>query len=764
MLALVLTLPGRGPALAAEPTSQERHLLLEVWINGYNLHVVASVTEDGGVLLIPTHTLDEIGIRREAGAVRSAGLVDLTKFPGLTARIDERDQRLRLQASPGRLTLQAIDLRPAEAAFHPATAGTGLVIDYDGVVMGVGQGAPLSAGVDFRVAGFMPWGALTTTGFATAGAGRNRLTRRDTAIEIDDQRALRQWTFGDAISAGLSWSRSVRFAGLHLATDYSLEPELVTQPLPRFFGQTAVPASVDVFVDATKVLTTSVRPGPFEIRNLPVLTGGGTAQVVVRDQLGRDVTQAIPFYTTPRLLAPGLAAYALDVGALRRGYGIRSFDYGGAMAVATLRYGLTERLTLEAHSEGSADVFVAGGGAILAVPPYGVIEASAAASRTSRGDGSLVAVAAQSQTHPLNLFASYTATSGRYADIASIDGRALPRQRFQAGVGLSAGRHGSLALSWIDIRDRSASPTRLGTASYTLSLGRGLHFGVTGVADAKTGKMAAEAFLSIPLGGRTNLGAAIRGGSGSSSETLSVARAASPDGGLGYRVRASTGQQDLAEANLTWIGEHGRVDAGISSIGGQTAGRVGASGALIVMDGAVFATRTSDDAFALVRTGEPNVEVYHENRSVGRAGARGKVLVPDLNAYESNRISVDPGDYPMSLIVTDPERVVVPRRHSGVTVDFSPSRLHPARATVRLETGDYPAAGTPLFIEDGREPLVVGYRGQIFIPDLTTKLTGKIALATTWCHFEIEPPLMSPVDEIPQLAPVVCRMENAGGP
>jgi len=72
----------------------------------------------------------------------------------------------------------------------------------------------------------------------------------------------------------------------------------------------------------------------------------------------------------------------------------------------------------------------------------------------------------------------------------------------------------------------------------------------------------------------------------------------------------------------------------VSSVGGLTATRVGASGAVILMDGALFATRTSDDAFALVRTGEPNVEIYHENRPVGRSDAKGEALVPDLNAYE----------------------------------------------------------------------------------------------------------------------------------
>jgi len=118
----------------------------------------------------------------------------------------------------------------------------------------------------------------------------------------------------------------------------------------------------------------------------------------------------------------------------------------------------------------------------------------------------------------------------------------------------------------------------------------------------------------------------------------------------------------------------------------------------------------------------------------------------------------------MSMIVTDPERIVVPRRRSGVIADFSPRKLHPVRVTVRLENGDYPPIGAPVLFTGVSEPFVVGHHGEIFIPDLTSTLTARMTLVTAWCYFQVQPPSRTPPDAIPQLGPVVCTEERAHGP
>ncbi|OYV74741.1 MAG: hypothetical protein B7Z66_15445 [Chromatiales bacterium 21-64-14] len=758
-LALIFILVGVETAYGAQLASATRHLLLEVWINGHDRKLVAEATEQNGKLLIAPSELTEIGIRYRAREVGADGLVDLSNLPRLTATLDEANQILRIETANVRLVPQIVDMQPPRAAFHRASAGTGLILDYDSVATAVDRGGASSTGLSLQTTGFTPWGTLTGTAFGTAGGGQNQFTRLDTTLEIDDQDSLRQWLVGDVVSGGLIWSRPVRFAGLHVGTDFSLEPNLVTQPLPQFFGQTTVPTSVDVFIDAAKVLETLVQPGPFAIRNLPVVTGGGTADVVMRDELGREFTQSVPYYTAPQLLTPGLFDYSFDFGALRRGYGVRSFDYANAVGEATVRYGLSDILTLESHIEASQGVWLGGGGGVLAIPPYGLIEASLARSYANGNNGSLLYTAMQSETHPISLFASYTQTSEYYADVGSIDALAPARQRLQAGMGISMDAYGSLAFSWIEVRDRASGHTQLATASYSLSLGGGLYLGVTGVDDVQSGNHSAEAFISIPLGGGTYLGGSVSRQPSATTTMASLTHPANPDGGWGYGAQVSAGNAETAEADATWVEDHGRLDAGVATARGQTAARLGASGALILMDGSLYASHTSNDAFALVQTGTPGVEIYRENRPIARSGPDGEALVPDLNAYEENRLSVEPRDYPMSVVVTDPDRIVVPRRHSGVAVDFSPTDVHAALVTVRLEDGSFPMAGTEVRIDGRKQSLVIGHGGQLFIENLTVPLSARIALETHWCRFKIVPPTQSETDEIPRLPPVTCRVE-----
>lgn len=749
-----------GAAVAA-PVASERKLLLEIWVNDRTRHVVAHVVERGTELMIERKALLDAGIAVGREGNDSDGFVSGGQLPGLALSVSERDQRLLVSAAPERIAPRIIDLAPGKAPPNEATAGTGVALNYDAVATAPGGGKSITAGAALFATGFAPWGLVTSSGFGTAGGGVNRFTRLDTTLEIDELRALRQWSFGDTISGGLAWSRPVRFAGLHVGTDYSLQPELVTLPLPQFFGQAVVPSTADVFVGAAKIAETQVDPGPFTVRNLPIVTGGGTARVVVRDELGRETTQTIPFYATNQMLAKGLFSYSLDVGALRRSYGVRSFDYGEAIAESNARYGLTDRLTIEAHTETAAGVVLAGGGAVFSLPPLGAIHAAGAASTSRRGEGRLLSIGAESQTKPLGLFASLTTTSETFSDVGAIGGKPPPKRRLQLGTNYGFDRLGSISVSWIAIDDRNFTKTKLATASYSMSLGGGLFFGLTGVEDASAHKWSTQAFLSIPLGGGASAGASTSHQKGSSRSELSLNQPTNPDGGFGYHVAASTGRGDILQADGSWIGRRGRLEGAISSVNGHVATRVGASGSIVAMDGSVFATRQSGDAFALVRTGAPNIEITHENRTVATSDAEGEAFVPGLNSYASNRIGVDPRDYSMATIVEKSQRIVVPRRRSGVIVDFTPKAGRPMRVVLHVDGGEFPPVGARVQMEGTDEPLVVGRRGQIFIRDLRAPTTGKVALKAKWCHFSIDPPTKVESDEIPEIGPINCTTEAA---
>lgn len=186
--------------------------------------------------------------------------------------------------------------------------------------------------------------SFSSTGYArqnfTGNSGQQEgYVRYDSTLLITNEEDATTWSAGDVISDALSWSTSVRMAGISYGRDFSLRPDLVTWPLPAFSGEAAVPTSVDLFINGYRSGSTRLQPGPFTLTNLPYINGAGDAVLVTTDALGRQVSTTLPFYVSSDLLKQGLSDGAVTLGSLRRNYGIENFDYGPAAGSGSYRYG-----------------------------------------------------------------------------------------------------------------------------------------------------------------------------------------------------------------------------------------------------------------------------------------------------------------------------------------------------------------------------------------------------------------------------------------
>src|SRR5690606_20560974 len=101
------------------------------------------------------------------------------------------------------------------------------------------------------------------------------------------------------------------------------------------------------------------------------------------DALGQVSTIAFDLYHTPVLLRRGLSDWTVEAGFLRRAYGIHSFDYApDPFLSGTIRRGMTDKLTLEAHSEASTNLVLGGVGANWQAGQFGVFSGSISHIRT----------------------------------------------------------------------------------------------------------------------------------------------------------------------------------------------------------------------------------------------------------------------------------------------------------------------------------------------------------------------------------------------
>jgi outer membrane usher protein len=173
------------------------------------------------------------------------------------------------------------------------------------------------------------------------------------------------------------------------------------------------------------------------------------------------------------------------------------------------------------------------------------------------------------------------------------------------------------------------------------------------------------------------------------------------------------------------------------------------------MGGGVFFANRIDDAFAVVETGAPGVEVFHENRSVGVTDSAGRALVPGLRSYQPNKVSIDTSTLPVDADIATTESIVAPADRSGVRLNFAVQvNVRPAIVIFKDVKGAPLAAGSVGKIEGG-ESFVVGYDGQAYIKNLAAENETTIAMLSGECRasFAYTP---RPNEQV-VISPVVCR-------
>jgi len=773
-----------SPRLAsgADPTL----LLLEVVINGLSTEKVGEFVRRDGDLLARPGELYDLGLRLPEGTpAEPDNLVSLSRISGLTWKLDEATQTLYVSAGFRLLLPTLLQARAGLESNIPVESGTGLTLNYD-VVGTRTSGSNVGSGA-FDLRAFSPWGVVSSGLLSylgpptSASASPYSVVRLDTKYAYSDPDELRRYSAGDFINDGLVWTRPVRLGGAQIKSDFSLRPDLVTMPLPLVSGTVAVPSTVDVLINGDRVFSGQVQPGPFQVPQLPVVSGASTISLAVSNALGRQVVETLPFYSGGGLLAPDLQSFAAEAGAVRRNFGVVSNDYGNLAASASWRRGFTNDFTAEAHGEGTSRLAMGGIGGSVNVADYAVANFGAAGSSNSGQTGGQIALGISRVAEPWSFGASAIVASKRFADIAAANGDPVPSLQLNGSVGLSLAEFGSLGVAYTGI-DRpnspfqtappSASPkggpiflqpaqhAHIFSASYSVQI-RDASAYVTGFHDltnnAGSGVLVG---ITIPLGSR---GSASAGGGGGSSGGFGQFQANQPAvavGDWGYQVYGATGSQSRQFGQVQYMSPWALVSAGADHGGGQSTLRLEGQGALSLVAGGLFASNTINDSFAIVDTGGvPNVRVLSEHREVGRTNDSGQVFVPDLRAFDVNHLEIDPTDVPVDAAFATTARSVRPQDRSGIVVEF-PIKVSRG-ALLRLVD----AAGAPIplgstaTLKATGAVIPVGYDGEAYAEDLephdellVVKPDGKRCTVA----FEYRPI----AGDIPTIGPLACREEG----
>lgn len=731
--------------------------LVELSVNGVTSGEAVAVLRDGREIYVPLKTLQSLRFRADVlnpVQLSEGPSVRLGSIEGLTYKFIEETQSLEITAVPNLLERTQLGLTDLKSG--PMTPSSfGGFLNYE-IVGQHSDGQSALNGV-FELGLFNRRGFGTSTFIAGTNELRSFVTRLDTSWTIDDVRRMRSVRFGDSISRGGVGGVPVRFGGIQFGSNFNVEPGFITIPLPSVGGSAALSSVVDVYVNNTLQGSRNVNPGPFSVINVPVVTGSGDVQLIVKDVLGRETVISQSYYVAPQLLRRGLHDYSYEAGFLRRNYTRKSNDYGDFFISGTHRYGISNSFTGEAHAEATTDTQLAGLSGNLSLDEFGLVEAFGAVSRSDHGTGTMVGLGFERRTRGLSFGARSEFTSENFTGVGLDEGRLPPSKTLQLFFGMPVG-FGSIGGSYLlrDNRDGPDAQILSATASVrfgdlgTLHLGGRKNF--SGEKDT-----AVELLFSLPIGKRSSASASMSKQAQGMSLAADFQRNPPAGEGVGYRVSAVSGGIDRLSGRLSVQTSFGNHDAELSWTDGKTGLRYVASGGLGVVRSRLFAARKLTQSFATVQVGDfENVRVYADNQLVGKTNKRGTAVIPRLRPYEQNAIRIEVADLPMDAIVTDQGKVVRPHDRSGVSVGFDVKRSRSAVLTILLPDGKPIPAGARLSLEGASEQFIAAPDGQVFLTGLASKNTIQAQWAGQSCRLSFDMPDSN--DPQPDLGKFTCAL------
>ncbi|MDE2345440.1 MAG: fimbrial biogenesis outer membrane usher protein, partial [Gammaproteobacteria bacterium] len=653
----------------------------------------------------------------------------LNSIPGLKYHVDPATETLWITAPAALFTGTIVDgLFPENP--QPQHTPWGGYLNYD--FLGTSNPAQSTINSLMEAGVFNDWGVGTSSFLGQdINHAHSQWIRLDTTWTHDDPNNMTTLQLGDSINNPGMTGLAVRMGGIQYGTNFATRPYFINFPLPTIGGQAAVPSTVQLYVNGLLKETQQVPPGPFSIPAVPVVTGPGTATIVVQDMLGHQQVITSSFYASENLLKPGLNDYSFSAGMLRDNYGLVSNDYGPSAATGTFRHGFTDTFTgeLRAENSGSLKDFSIGG--VFATPSAGIFNTALAMAHSGLGNGVLGQVGYQWQGQYFNAGANLQMASPNFTELG-YNGLPAPHTQATASIGAFLGRGGSVSLAYLDQDSPLYGQARLLTANYSVNVGTNGFFtanafhSLTAVSDNGILLM-----FTMPFGERSNVSAGVQNQNGVDQGFAQVQENLPAGTGSGYRLSAQVGPDPVNQAEYDYQNGVGSYRIGALNNQGQTSYAGEAAGSLAFIGGGVYPTRQIQGAFGLVQVpGIPNVTVYADNQPVATTDKNGDALVPVMRPYQNNPISLDAGTLPLSTQVASLQENAVPRFNSGVVVKFPITSMRGATLTIKLENGKPLPAGAFGQIKGQPQKFPVGLNGEAYI----TGLAPNNLIIASWDH------------------------------
>lgn len=743
--AVLISLAAQMPisAFASQQTVTDQRLLLDVIINGQDTHNIVLFLQD------PSNQLYVSGTYLQSWKLNLPGkpaFIDhgtayyaLSQYTGLQQQVNINALTIQLQIPTHYFQNNTIN-NTSSAFITPQKAPYGAYSNYTLFASGaINASNPQTSTQSALLAPtiFGPEGNFNNQFLLqhTPDSTQNQTVRLLTNYQIDLPDKMQTLTVGDSYTTPGAWGTALPFGGISWSTDFATQPNYDIYPLPSVAGQTAIPTTVDLYVNNALANTEKVPTGPFTINNIPVVTGAGMVNVVTTNALGQQQVISLPYYTDPGLLKPGLQDFSYQLGWLRQNLGTQSNDYSQAVAVVSDRVGVTNTLTAEGDIQATSQIQNAGASLTYVVDNLFTVNSAFALGNSDQGRGQLFQLGVERQN---NLGMSYgingEVTSADFYQIGSL-GTPSPSLQLQSFIGATLFNKYSLGLSYTQQNYSGMPNLNFLSLSLSSSLTRDIFWTVTALSNI-TGPSNKEINLSLMCNFGTDYNLSLSheqthdDGTSTTQNTLDFNKAAPSGPGYGYDLQATSANNANQQGTLYLNTQAVDTQLQLAQQSGDTYYQAEAQGAVTYINKDVYFTPPVQDSFAIAELpGLPGIPVYYNNQLVGDTNTAGDVLVPDLQPYTSNEITIDPEKLPINTEIDATEADVIPYANEGALIKMPVHVVHSATAT--LLTADHrpvPSDAT-VTINQSTELTYVGYNGEVYFNNLQT---GMNTVTANW--------------------------------
>lgn len=750
------------PALAAaQQPIIEQEMLLAVVVNDKPIVDGARVLRsEGSGILVPLPVLEQARLKLPGEPSIRIGDEDyyfIDALPGIEAQIEANTQTLSIRAAATAFISANLNLRNHGRLLEQSSE-TGAFLNYDINYVDGSQQRTLSGLTEIGV--FTAGGTFTSRFVTQNLIDDGAVFRLDSQYVRDFPAQQATLVVGDSVTGASSLSRQVYFGGIQWRTNFSTTPGYEAIPLPAFSGTALAPSVVDIYVNNVLRLRQPVDTGPFSIQNLPVSTGQGNMQMVVRDVLGRQQIFTQSYITSAQLLRPGTKDVSFEVGALRNNFGRRDSDYGQLFTSGTLRYGLRESATVEGHAEVMQGREQLGLGAAVAIADVGLLSGGLAASQSEQGTGTAQYVQFDRQGDQYALTLRAQTAAAQFWQLGWSKRFQTPAKQIQAQANFSIGARTSVAIGYLSQVNRRFENVRGLNAGFNVNLHRYGNISV-GVLKSLTGRrsLAGNIVWVIPLERQSVLQMMANAQRGSKSVSTEYQKTSPPEGGWGFRARKSALDNSGEDVGVNYLGTYGEYAFNANHAGSTSNVQLATRGGVALLGGHVRPTRWLDESFAMVEVpvSDP-IDIYANNIKVGQTNEQGVGFIPRLIPYESNNVYLDATGLPLSMTLDLAPRSVIPGPRTGSLLKFDAQRDESATLILEDVSGMPLPAGTRVYVGSDPQAYEVALRGHVFIAkmDYPVRIVVQAAMpdSSTICRVDVASPQSN--EPFPTLGPFTC--------